>query len=562
MTELPSYLMAAPDGVPWLTFLLLTPLVGVLLVGVAGWLRLPDQTVKTGVLAWMTLPIGIAVYVWAGYDPTLTSEGQGVVQFVDRVPWIQAVRVDYFLGIDGLSLPLVLLTVVMAPIAAVASFGVRERVKMHYALLLLLELAMLGYFLALDFFFFFIFWEISLVPAYFLIQLWGGDNRRYAAFKFFIYTMAGSLGLLLLFQFIYLSVRAAGFPTFDLIALGRLGMGLGAGGVSDTLGTLLADYAAQLGITAVLGDVVLIYSGIAFWAIFIAFAIKLAVWPFHTWLPHAYGEAPTAGSILLAAVMSKMGAYGMLRLLLPLVPEAAQFFAPVVGALALVGIIAGAFGALAHAAGDVKRLIAYTSINHMGYVMLGIAAAAASGAGTGLAGEALNDSRAIAINGALMQMVAHGLSTGALFLLAGMLYERTGTYNLSELGGLRTTMPHFAGVMGVAMFANLGLPGLAGFVGEFFIFRGAWATLPLYTLLATIGLVVTALALLLMFQRMFLGPHNPRWADLDDIRPAELGTTLPLLALLLVLGVYPALVMNLSNATATEAVRVFTRLLS
>jgi NADH-quinone oxidoreductase subunit M len=546
--------------VPWLTLLMLSPLVGILLVGFAALIRLDDHTVKIGVTAWMLVPIGLAAMVWAGFDATATSDGQGVVQFVEKIPWVRAVRVDYFLGVDGISLPMVLLTAVMAPVAALASFRRTDNIKAHYALLLLLEAAMLGYFLALDFFFFFIFWEFSLVPAYFLVQAWGRENRRYAAFKFFIYTMAGSVAMLLLFQFFYLATQAAGFPTFDLVALGRLGQGLSVEGVQGTLQQIIYAFAEQLGITKALGTSPLLYTSVAFWAIFIAFAVKLAVWPFHTWLPDAYGEAPIAGSILLSAVMSKMGAYGMLRIMLPFVPDAAQYFAPVMGALALVSIVAGAFGALSHARGDIKRLIAYTSINHMGYVMLAIAAAAA------LHGEATQNSRAVALNGAMMQMVAHGLSTGGLFFLAGALHRRTKTYNLDEFGGLASVMPAFAGIMGIIMFANLGLPGLAGFVGEIFIFLGAWATLPLFTLLATIGLVVTALALLLMFLRIFFGPLNPRWSHLkgEDMHPRalEFWVAAPLIALLLVLGVYPAPVMNLTNATATEMVSIFMRAFS
>lgn len=560
--SLPSYLLPAPDGLPWLTLLVLAPLAGILLIGLAGWLRLSDRLVRLGVTAWMFVPLGIAAVVWAGFAAGATADGQGVVQYVEKIPWVQAIRVDYFVGVDGISLPLVLLTVVMAPIGALASFGVTERVKLHYAMLLLLEAAMLGYFVALDFFFFFIFWEFSLVPAFFLIQLWGGANRRYAAFKFFVYTMAGSIGMLLLFQYFYLATRFAGQPTFDLIALGRLGQGLPVAGFAAgvDLQQIIFQYAEWLGITSVLGRFPLLYSSIAFWAIFVAFAIKLAVWPFHTWLPDAYGEAPTAGSIMLSAVMSKMGAYGMLRIMLPLVPEAARYFAPLIGALALISIVAGAFGALAYAAGDIKRLIGYTSINHMGYVTLAIAAVAAASV-VGDPAATLN-SRAIALNGAIMQMVAHGLSTGALFLLAGALFARTATYNLAEFGGLRTTMPTFAGVMGMALFANLGLPGLAGFVGEFFIFRGAWATLPFFTLLATIGLVITALALLLMFQRIFFGPPNQRWAGLPDLRPFEFWTAAPLLALLLLLGLYPAPIIGLSNAAATQIAAVFARLIS
>jgi NADH-quinone oxidoreductase subunit M len=553
--NLPPYLLPSPDGVPWLTLLLLSPLAGALLVGLAAWLRLDDRLVRLGATAWTGVPIALAAVVWARFDPGATAAGQGAVQLVEQLPWIEAVRVDYFLGVDGLSLPLVLLTVVMAPVALAASWGVAERVKAHYALLLILQAAMLGYFLALDFFFFFIFWEFSLVPAFFLIQGWGRENRRYAAFKFFVYTMAGSIGLLLLFQLIYLAVRQAGLPTFNLIDLGRLGRGLPVGELTLSLREIIFAYVDSLGVADVLGRYPLLYTSIAFWAIFVAFAIKLAVWPFHTWLPDAYAEAPTAASILLSAVMSKMGAYGMLRIMLPLVPDASQYFAPLMGGLALVGIVAGAFGALANTGGDIKRLIAYTSINHMGYVMLGIAAAAAA------PGGATVDSRAIALNGVMMQLVAHGLSTGALFFLAGCLHARTGSWSLNDYGGLRAAAPAFAGVMGAAMFANLGLPGLAGFVGEFFIFRGAWATLPLFAALATVGLVVTALALLIMFQRLFLGPPARR-EPFSDLRPAELWTMLPVLALLLLLGVYPAPLLNLANATATQLVAVFQNVLS
>lgn len=548
------------DG-PWLTFLVLSPVIGALLVALAGALRLDDRLVKLGATAWSLTSLGLAIFLWAGFNAGAVSDGQGVVQFVEKIPWIEAIRVDYFLGVDGISLPLVILTTVMTPIAMLASFNVDSRVKMHYALLFLLEAAMLGYFVALNFFFFFIFWEFSLVPAFFIIQNWGRDpenQRRYAAFKFFIYTMAGSVGLLLLFQFFYVATRAAGIPTFDLVTLGRLGQGLPVDGAQGTLQDIIFRYVDSVGITQYLGPYPLLYTSVAFWAIFIAFGIKLAVWPFHTWLPDAYSEAPTAGSILLSAVMSKMGAYGMLRIMLPLVPDAAQFFGPVIGALALIGIVAGAFGALSYTGGDVKRLIGYTSINHMGYVALAIAAAAT------LNDAANGQSRALAINGAEMQMVAHGLSTGALFLLVGYLYQRTGTYNLREWGGLRKIMPMFAGVMGVAMFANLGLPGLAGFVGEFFIFRGTWASLPFFTLLATIGLVVSALALLQMYSRIFNGPLNTRWSNLTDMRVAsrEFLAAAPLLLALLALGIYPAPIMDLANQAATQLVAVFTKVLS
>lgn len=558
------------SSVPLLTLLILSPLLGLALTALAAVARLDDRVVKLGATAWSTVPLALAIVVWAGFNPGAVADGQGVVQFVEKIPWVQAIRVDYFVGVDGISMPLVLLTAVMTPIAMLASFGVTERLKLYIALLFLLETAMLGYFLALNFFFFFIFWEFSLVPAYFLIQGWGrrhigdadaGQRRRSAALKFFVYTMAGSIGMLLLFQFFYVATAAADIATFDLITLARLGQGLTVeravlDPVNLNLSQIIFNYVEQLGITATLGRYPLLYTSIAFWAIFIAFAIKLAIWPFHTWLPDTYSEAPPAASILLAAVMSKMGAYGMLRLMLPLVPDAAQYFGPAIGALALIGVVAGAFGALNQVGGDLKRLIAYTSINHMGYVGLAIAAAATAGAADAA-------SRATAINGALFQMVAHGLSTGALFLLAGMLAERSGSDETRALAGLRTTMPVFAGVMGIALFANLGLPGLAGFVGEFFIFRGVWASLPLFALLATIGLVITALALLRMYGRVFHGEPNAQSAMPDmRLNGREFLAVAPLLAALIILGVYPAPIMDLSNQAATALVEVFTRVLT
>jgi NADH-quinone oxidoreductase subunit M len=546
--NLPPYLIPPPDNIPWLTLLVLAPLLGMALVGLAAWLKLDDRLVRQGAIAWSLVPLGIAVYVWlALYSPALAAaSAEPTFQLAQRVPWVQAIRVDYTVGVDGVSLPLVLLTGLMTPVALAATWHSTARLKAHVALLFLLEAAMLGYFVSLNFFFWFICWEFSLVPAYFLIHGWGRANRRSAALTFFIYTVAGSLGLLLLFQYLYLATRFAGIATFDLVTLGRLGQGLAVEGSGLNLDQIMYDYADRgLGLTGVLGPYPLLFSSIAFWAIFVAFAVKLAVWPFHTWLPDAYAEAPTSTSILLAAVMSKMGAYGMLRIMLPFVPETAALYAPVMAALALIGIVAGAFGALSYVQGDIKRLIGYTSINHMGYVMLAIAGAAAAGASN-------IDSRAIALNGAVMQLVAHGLSTGALFLLAGALFERTGSYELGGLGGLRRIWPTFAGLLGVALFANLGLPGLAGFVGEFLIFRGAWATLPIFTLLATIGLIVTALALLLMFQRIFLGPLNPRLAALEgrDLRLAgfEALAVGPLLAFLLLLGLFPAPLLDLANA--------------
>jgi NADH-quinone oxidoreductase subunit M len=536
---------------PWLTLMVFAPLIGALLALLAGPLRIDDRLVRIGAAAWSLVPLGLAIIVWAGFDASAVAAGQGVVQYVERIPWVDAIRVDYFVGVDGLSLPLVLLTAAMTPAALLGAWGVGDRARSHYALIFLLESAMLGYFVSLNFFFFFIFWELSLIPAFFLIYSWGrSEARRRAAMVFVVYTVAGSLGLLLLFQLFYLATAHAGSPTLDLIELGRIGMGLGGAGLSGDMQSILFNYLDNAGFTDALGRFPLLYTSIAFWGIFIGFAIKLAIWPFHTWLPDAYSEAPTAASVLLAAVMSKMGAYGMLRVLLPILPDAAREAAPVIGALALIGVIAGAFGALAHTRGDLKRLIAYTSINHMGYVGLAVAAAAAAGPGAA--------SRAIAIDGAIFQMVAHGLSTGALFLLAQMIAQRGGSERAADLGGLRTAAPALAGATGVALFANLGLPGLAGFVGEFFIMRGVWAALPLYALLATIGLVVTALALLRLYGQVFHGA--PRVTAAGPLTTVEWLAIGPLLAALVVLGLYPAPIMDISNRAALAIAESLARL--
>jgi NADH-quinone oxidoreductase subunit M len=353
--------------------------------------------------------------------------------------------------------------------------------------------------------------------------------------------------MLLLFLLLYAATGAAGRPTFDLIELARLGLSKPVEGLSGNLQAILFSFldTSSPWLTDSLGRFPLLYASISFWAMFIAFGIKLAIWPFHTWLPDAYSEAPTAGSILLAAVMSKMGAYGMLRLLLPLFPQAASIAAPLIGGLALIGVIVGAFGALSQTQGDLKRLIAYTSINHMGYVGLAVAALAALGPG------AFPDHRAAALNGASMQMVAHGLSTGALFLLAGIVAERAGTYRLSELGGLRASMPVVAGLMGIATFANLGLPGMAGFVGELLIMRGLWAALPVLAFLATIGLVITALALLRMYGQIFHGPLVARSASDLPLVSREFLALLPLVIALIALGIYPAPILDLSNRAIT-----------
>ncbi len=540
----------------------LSPLIGMVLALI--WPSKDDRTVKWGVFAWSLVPLGLTLYLWfsGGFDYAARSTDgtQMLIQHVDRLNWIEFLNAQYFVGLDGINFPLVLLTVILTPVTILAAFRVEERARVYMALLLLLESAMLGYFVSLNFLLFFLFWEFSLVPMFFIINNWGGEDRRYAAFKFFVYTMAGSVGMLLIFEFLYLATG-----TFDLAVLARLGQGLPVDPslVAPKLGSLVYQPGMNLqelvygavqgtGLTSLLGGSSGTYAAIIFWCIFVAFAVKLAVWPLHTWLPDAYSQAPTSGSMIVSGVMSKMGAYGMLRLLLPLFPQQMQHFAAVLAVLALASILFGAYAGLAQT--HLKRLIGYASINHMGYVMLGIAAAASVGTlSNGV------DVRASAINGVQVQLIAHGFSTAALFFLGGMLFERTGTYQLDQFGGLRKVMPVFAGVMGMAMFANLGLPGLAGFVGEFFIFRGAWGTQPLITAIAVLGLIVTALVLIRMYQKIFYGPTTARWSNLPDMRVGswEFNVTVPLLVLLLVFGVYPKPLMDLANTASTVLAQVF-----
>ena len=550
------------------SLLALSPLIGMVLALV--WPGKDDRIVRWGVFAWSLVPLGLMLFLWfsGSFNPNAIAVAgdQALIQQVDRVQWIPFLNVQYFVGLDGMNFPLVLLTTILTPICILAAFRVQSRPRVYLALMLMLEAAMLGYFVSLNFFLLFVFWELSLVPMFFIINNWGGENRRYAAFKFFVYTMAGSVAMLLIFEFIYLATG-----TFDLAILARLGQGLAVDPslIAPKIGMLVYQPGMNLqdlvfgavqgiGLTNLLGDNPGTYGAIIFWSIFVAFAVKLAIWPLHTWQPDTYEQAPTSGSMIVSGVMSKMGAYGLIRVMLPLFPQQARYFAPALAILALASILFGAYAGLAQT--NLKRLIAYASINHMGYVLLGLAAFA-SAAPADL-GQLENNIRASAMNGVQMQMIAHGFSTAALFFLAGALYDRTGTYQLDQFGGLRRVMPVFAGVMGMAMFANLGLPGLAGFVGEFFIFRGAWGTQPLITGIAVLGLIVTALVLIRMYQKIFYGATNSRFVNLPDMRIGgwEFGVTVPLLVLLLVFGIYPKPLMDLANSAATIMGQVFTNL--
>jgi NADH-quinone oxidoreductase subunit M len=465
------------------------------------------------------IPFALALVLWFRFDPARSG-----FQFEEKYIWYEAINSSYHLGVDGLSLTMVLLTTLLTPVSILASYSIRDRIKPYMMLFLFLETGMLGVFLSLDLLLFFVFWEVGLVPMYFLINQWGSEKgereiwggrkipaRTYASFKFIIYTMAGSLGLLLAIQM--LGVVAG---TFDLVEM----------------------VASWNAITSPLfGFSIGVVKAVAFWAFVIAFAIKVPVWPFHTWLPDAHTEAPTAGSMILAGVLLKLGAYGFLRLVLPLYPEESRYYA---GALALLATLAIIFGALAsYGQDDFKRLVAYSSVNHMGFVVLGIAAAAFA---TG------TDHAVIALNGAVLQMFNHGLSAAGMFFLVGVIYERTHTRDLREYGGLFPLVPIYGGILMFTSMASLGLPGLNGFVSEFLVVRGSWPIFTLFTALSMIGLFFTGAYILKGLKQVLHGPLNERWVGhLSEINTREVLVIAPLLILMLWIGIWPAWILDVIN---------------
>ncbi len=515
-----------------LVVMLFWPLLAALVVLLFGG---SDRAVKTSSILMSLVPLALSVYLLWGYD----FEAGGI-QFQVRAEWIPQINASFRLGVDGLSIPLVFLTALLSTLSLYYSAGViRHRVKEYFFLFHLLEMSMLGVFVALDYVLFYIFWEISLVPMYFLIGIWGSDNRDYAAVKFFIYTLVGSVAMLL-------AILAIFFAT----------------GTFDILDAAAAQpFSQQLTIAS-----------LVFWGLFLGFAFKVPSFPFHTWLPDAHTEAPTAGSVILAGVLLKLGAYGLLRIMLPTLPHAAVFWAPWLVALGAIAIVYGAFVCVAQS--DLKRLIAYSSVSHMGYVVLGIGAAAAVMTPEALADlanvfslspEALQDSAAMAINGATLQMFNHGIITGALFFLVGILYERAHTRDLFRFGGLSARTPYYYGLMMVAAFASLGLPGLAGFWAEFFTFRGAFAIVPAWAAFGTLGIIITAVYFLYrIIQNVFLGEYDPakieHWTTVDgqpaegptDVVGFEKLTLWPLVAAMLLIGIYPTPLVEYFNQSALE----------
>ncbi len=500
--------------------------------------------VITGATLLLSLLLFVWVYAVDPSNPYTAVNGTEVDLLVKEGPveWIRfgglgesAFTVSYFLGVDGVSLPLVLLTTLLTFLSVIYSTAyIKDRIKEYFILFLILETAMVGVFMALDFFLFFVFWEVSLVPMYLLIGIWGGPKKEYAAIKFFLYTLVGSMGMILAILILYFNSAPHSLNMLEISAQNPL-----AG-------------------KAFLG-------GLTFWLLFIGFAIKVPCFPFHTWLPLAHVEAPTAGSVILAGVLLKMGTYGFVRVIFPMVPEASAVYAFPVAVLACISIVYGAYCALAQT--DLKKLVAYSSVNHMGYVMLGVAAAYAATPGGSDIMDKVANFKATALNGAVMQMISHGLITGALFLLVGVIYERAHTRDLNSFGGLGTILPMYKGFFLVFAMASLGLPALSGFVGEIMVFIGSYGVgpyattfpVPLQVIVAVslLGVVLTAGFMLWATQRLFYGPLNEKWKGLADMNAIEYVSLVPLMALTILFGVYPPIILDMINKSIVFILNTF-----
>ena len=514
------------SGLPWVSALTLAPFSGGLIVAGAGAGARQKAWARGVALGTSLLSLGLGLAVWCQFDGASTE-----LQFVERKLWIPTLGIEYFVGVDGVSLVMLLLTAIVVPMTLLASRGVEDKVPLYMALVLFLQSGLFGTFTALNFFHWFLFWELSLIPAFFLIKLWGGPQRGAAATQFFIYTMVGSVALLLSFLAIY---RAVG--TFDFIRLAELGR---SGELTSALSVRLGWYdltTRQL-------------SFVIFAGAFLGFAVKVPLMPFHTWLPLAYAEAPTPVTMLLTGLMSKMGVYGFLRILLPIFPEEMRLVMTPLLWLAVITIVFGAAAAFAQR--DLKRTFAYSSINHLGYCLLGIFALAKLGGGdAGLATE-----KAAVFNGVLLQVFNHGLTAATVFCLISFIERRAGGLRgVNDFGGLRKVAPVFCGLMGIALFSSLGLPGLNGFVGEFLIFKGAFPLAAWATALSTLGLLVTAVFILTVMQRVFHGPLNQRWAAFGDLTRAERAIVVPAIAVMFVLGLFPQLLLGVVNATVLQLV--------
>ena len=480
----------------WMTFL---PLAGMAVI-----FCLPSRAhnlIKQTALVFTLPPLVMGLWLFQHFDRATTA-----FQYVQHAPWIESYNITYFVGLDGISVSMVLLTVLLCPICILASWGIDKGVKGYFALFLLLDTGMMGVFVSLDFFLFYIFWEVMLLPMYFLIGIWGGPRREYAAIKFFLYTLAGSVLILIAMLVLYFSNEP---HTFDM--------------------TQLMAQSATYGTTPIIWGLGLQH--LLWLALFIGFAIKIPAFPFHTWLPDAHVEAPTAISVILAGVLLKMGTYGILRINFGMLPVATADLAFwFLAALGTWNIIYGALCAMAQT--DLKKLVAYSSISHMGYVMLGMSAFTPQG-----------------INGAVLQMFNHGTVTAMLFLLDREIYDGAHHRDIEGFGGLAGIMPVYTGVTALAFFAAMGLPGLSAFISEVLVLLGAWQKYPGLTIIAASAVILTAGYMLWTMQRIYLGKPNEKYLGLPEINARELVTLVPLGVIVVILGVYPHAILDLINTS-------------
>ncbi len=514
-------------GIGYLTWITFLPLIGMAVV-----LLIPKSNInamKWTALAATILQLVLAAIIWVNFKPSLSGiNDPNGFQFVEKTRWIDLpgvawfghVAVDYFLGIDGLSLPMVMLTALISFVGVIASWNIGKSQKGYFALYLLLDTGMMGVFVALDMFLFYVFWELMLLPMYFLIGIWGGPRREYAAIKFFLYTLLGSVLILLVMLGLYFSVNVTdpatgqAMHTFDMLAMMNP-----------------QNYDPH----ALFAGIGTYWRYVAFIALFIGFAIKVPIFPFHTWLPDAHVEAPTAISVILAGVLLKMGTYGFLRISFPIFPDAVLKFSYALAILGFINIVYGALCAMAQT--DFKKLIAYSSISHMGVVLLGIAALNTQG-----------------VAGGVLQMFNHGVVTAMLFLIVGVIYDRAHTRGVNDFGGLANQMPVYTGIMTVAFFAAIGLPGLSEFISELLSYLGAFQTFRWIAIFSSIGIVLTAGYMLWTLQRVFLGQLPEKWKGLTDVNGRELVSLVPLMVVVILLGVFPSIMLHPMSATLNNLV--------
>jgi NADH-quinone oxidoreductase subunit M len=498
-------------GLSLLTVILFLPLVGMTIM-----MFIPEaqgRNIRYTALGFSLVTFALTLVMWAGFNPAISD-----LQMVQRWEWLPTFGVSYFVGVDGVSVLLIVLTGFIMPVAIFASmashiFEDRGREKIYYIFMMLLEWAMLGAFMIQDLIVFYIFFEITLVPMYFLIGIWGSEQRVYAAVKFFLYTLAGSV--LMLLAILYVGNQAGTFAIPEIIA-------------QVQSGALVFPFSGLFSTQSFL-----------FLGFFIAMAIKVPLWPLHSWLPDAHVQAPTAGSVILAGVLLKLGTYGMIRILLPVFPEAAIAWAPIIGVLAVIGIIYGAW--VSYAQTDAKKLVAYSSVSHMGFIVLGIFALNTQG-----------------IQGAVLQMINHGISTGGLFLIVGMLYERRHTKALDAYGGIWKALPIFGAISLLVTMSSMGLPGLNGFIGEFTILLGTFGSDVLgffFALFATLGVILAAVYMLYMFQKVFMGELDKEEnKHLHPLNWQEYAALIPIVIVIILIGIYPAMFFAPMDSTVGQIV--------